>query len=441
MCKSWSSLAALLGVVLLAACDSSGTVGSPSDGGGADVHVDGPTPSDAGAPVEGGGDGEAGVTPPSRLLLSYNGSASSELVAFGLQSDAVDGRLTYADPLGTAYVGATAPWLLEQSTDVVARLDAQQPWVVDSSWNVAMNDLTDAGYAQPYSDPQAVLVGAGTKAYVLRYNRNLVAVLDTSSVVDGGVPIGSVDLSGEVQAAGDGYVQPVAGVYVATQQRLYVLLGNIDRLDVTADGFTLLCANTTPTVIAIDTTNDTLVDLNGAAPGHGWPLVGYSPLLGPGALAYDAATGTNGRLLVLDAGCNTTDSDGGVGGLVKREVESLDLATGVAQEVLDLTSQAFPEGLTYIDSRHAIVQLDTGYSWNPTTTTLGAAIPNAPDAFVYDGAGNLLGVTAVFDADGGAAGYDVVSVTLASGTVTKLGSNPFTLTGGFLGGVALWSAP
>jgi len=438
MRKSWSSLTALLGVVLVVACDSSGTAPLLSDGGGADVGVvpfDGPTPFDAGAPIEAGGDADAGVTPPSRLLLSYNGSASSELVAFGLQSHAVDGRLTYADPLGTAYVGATAPWLLEQSTDVVARLDAQEPWVVDSSWSVAMNDFTDAGYAQSYSDPQAVLVGAGTKAYVLRYNRNLVGVLDTSSAVDGGVPIGSVDLSGEVQAAGDGYVQPVAGVYVATQQRLYVLLANIDRLDVTADGFTLLCANTTPTVIAIDTTNDTLVDLNGPAAGHGWPL------LGPGALAYDPATGTNGRVLVLDAGCNVTDSDGGVGALVKREVESLDLATGTAQELLDLTSQAFPGGLTYVDAHHAFVQLDTAYAWDPATTRLGAAIPNAPDAFVYDGAGNLLGLTAAFDADGGPAGYDVVSVTVAAGTVTKLGSNPFTLTGGFLGGVTLWPAP
>jgi hypothetical protein len=220
-----------------------------------------------------------------------------------------------------------------------------------------------------------------------------------------------------------------------------VLLGNIDRLDVTADGFTLLCANTTPTVVAIDTTSDTLVDLNGSAPGHGWPLVGYSPLLGPGALAYDALTGANGRLLVLDAGCNATEGDGGVGALLKREVESLDLATGTAQELLDLTSQEFPQGLTYIDAHHAIVQLETAYTWDPTTTTLGPVIPNAPDAFVYDGLGNLLGVKAIVDADGGPEGYDVLSVTVPAGTATVLGSNPFTLTGGFLGGVALWPAP
>jgi hypothetical protein len=454
MRKSWFWLVAPACAAAGIACDNVGTVQLPPDGGtDASFVTDGSTPFDAGtdvdsaAPPEGGGDSpteaetEAGAPPPSRLLLSYNGAASSELVAFGMQSKAVDGRMTYGDYLGTAYVGPTAPWLLEQSTDVVARLDAQQPWVVDSSWSVAMNDLTDAGYAEPYSDPQAVLVGAETKAYVLRYTRNLVGILDTSKAVDGGVPTGSVDLSGEVQAGGDGYVQPVAGVYVAAQQRVYVLLANINRNDVVDNGYDLLCSSTTPTVVAIDTTSDTLVDLNGSAAGHGWPLVGFSPTFGPGALAYDAMTGPAGRLLVLDAGCYDTTSDGGVGALTKREVESVDLSTGQATELLDLTSQGFPSGLTYIDAHHAIVQLDTAYVWDPTTTTLGAAIPNAPDAFVYDGAGNLVGVTGEYAADGGFEGYDVVSVTVAGGTVTQLGTNPFTLTGGFLGGVALWPAP
>jgi hypothetical protein len=434
------------GAAAVLACDNQGTIPLPYQDGGLETSVasDGSTPFDAGmsvdsaAPPDGG---DASAAPPSRLLLSYNGAASSELVAFGMQSKAVDGRMTYGDYLGTAYVGSTAPWLLEQSTDIVARLDPLEPWVVDSSWNVAMNDLTDAGYAQSYSDPQAVIVSTGTKAYVLRYNRNLVGILDTSKTLDGGVPTGSIDLSSEVQAGGDGYVQPVGGVYVAAQQRVYVLLANIDRLDVVDNGFDLLCSTSTPTVVAIDTTSDTLVDLNGSAAGHGWPLGGFSPLFGSATLVYDAQTGANGRLLVLDVGCYGLTSDGGVGALTKREVESLDLGTGQAQKLLDLTSQGFPSGLTYIDAHHAIVQLDTAYNWDPTTTTLGAAIPNAPDAFVYDGAGNLVGVTGSYAADGGFEGYDVVSVTVAAGVVTKLGSNPFTLTGGFLGGVALWPAP
>jgi hypothetical protein len=228
---------------------------------------------------------------------------------------------------------------------------------------------------------------------------------------------------------------------VAAQQRVYVLLANINRNDVVDNGYDLLCSQTTPTVVAIDTMTDTLVDLNGSAAGNGWPLVGFSPVFGPAALAYDAQTGTNGRLLVLDAGCYALAGDGGVGALTRREVESLDLSTGTATELVDLTTQAFPGGLTYIDAHHAIVQLDTAYVWDPTTTMLGAAIPNAPDAFVYDGAGNLLGVTSDYGADGGFEGYAVVSVAVATGTVTTLGSNPFMLTTGFLGGVALWPAP
>jgi hypothetical protein len=460
MRKSWFVLATLPGVGLLTACDNQGYIPLPYQDGGpetsstfdgstAEAGSDSSGPADAGGDAgDAAGDADAGPPPPSRLLLTYNGSSSSELVAFGMSSRAVDGRVTYGDPLGAAFAGATAPWLLEQSTDVVARLDAQHPWVLDSSWNVALNDLTDAGYAQSYSDPQAVLVTAGTKAYVLRYTRNLVAIINPSVVADGGAPTGTIDLSSELQAGGDGYVQPVAGVYVAAQQRVYVVLGNINRNDVVNDGFNLLCASTTPTVIAIDTTNDTLVDLNGSAPGNGWPLVGYSPVLGPGGIAYDPLTGSNGRLLVLEAGCNDATADGGAGALVKREVEAVDLAAGTAQELLDLTSQAFPSALTYIDAHDAIVQLDTAYKWDPTTTTLGTAIPGAPDTLapaVYDGAGNLLGLApAPTDAgtpEGGAPGYDVVSVSVASGTVTTLGTVSFTLTGGFVGGVALWPSP
>jgi len=412
-----------------------------TDGTAPDAPSDGGTDVDSAVPPD---SGDAAAIPP-RLLLSYNGQTQSEVVAFGLQTKAVDGRYTFDDYLGGAYVGPTAPWVLEESTDVVGRLDPQTPWVVDSSWSVALSDLTDAGYAQPYSDPTAVVVGAGTTAYVFRYNRNLVAILDTSKNVDGGTPAGSIDLSSEIQTGGDGYVQPVAGVYVAAQQRVYALLGNIDRFDVVDDGYDLLCTSSTPTIIAIDTTSNSLVDLNGAAPGHGWPLVGYSPVFGPGAIAYDPLTsadgGASGRLLVLEAGCYTATSDGGAGALVKREIESIDLGTGQATELLDLTSSPFPTSLTYVDAHHAVVQLDTAYTWDPTTTTLGPAIPNAPEAFAWDGEGHLLGVSGVYGSDGGMTGYAVVSVAVADGGVTQLGSNPFLLTNGFVGGAALWPAP
>ena len=84
------------GVAFLA-CDNNGTVALPYQDGGATedvVHFDGPTPFDAGPLPDAPKDVavEAGPPPPSRLLFTYNGSASSEVVAFGLASKAVDGR-------------------------------------------------------------------------------------------------------------------------------------------------------------------------------------------------------------------------------------------------------------------------------------------------------------------------------------------------------------
>lgn len=414
--------------------DAGADVTANDSGSGFDVAPVGDDGGDAGQGTDADADADA-APPPPRLLLSYNGASQSELVAFGMQSKAVDGRLLYPGFIGTTYVTPSAPWLLEQSNDVVARLHRQQPWVMSSSWNVAMNDLTDAGYATPYSDPDAVVVGAGNKAYVLRYTRNLIAILDTSSQEDAGAPIGSIDLSGQVQANGDGYVEMSAGAYDPGTHRVYVLLANIDRFDVGCNGYCQLCADTTPTVVAIDTATDTLVDLNGQAPGVGIALDGYDPGFGPGAMAFDP---TGNRLLVLDTGCNQP-ADGGAGPMVKREIEAVSLATGTTQKLLDLSANpSFPQALFYLDATHAIVQLDTAYWWDPTSSALGSAIPNAPDAFDLDPDENLVGLKARYDADGGFSGYDIVSVSAGDGGVTKLGADPFSLTGGFVGGVQLW---
>lgn len=417
--------------------DAGSDVTANDSGSGFDVTPVGDDGGDAGQGTDAGGDADAAMPPPpARLLLSYNGASQSELVAFGLQSDGgVDGRLVYPGFIGTTYVTPSAPWLLEQSNDVVAKLDEQQPWIVSSSWNVAMNDFTDAGFATPYSDPVAVVVGAGNKAYVLRYTRNLIAILDTSSPEDAGTPIGSIDLSGQVQANGDGYVEMTAGVYDPGTHRVYILLANINRFDVGCNGYCLLCADTTPTVVAIDTATDALVDLNGPAPGVGIALDGYDPGFGPGAMAFDP---TGNRLLVLDTGCNQP-VDGGAGPMVKREIEAVSLATGKTQKLLDLSANpSFPQALFYLDATHAIVQLDTAYWWDPTTSALGAAIPNAPDAFDLDPNQNLVGLKARYDDAGAVAGYDIVSVSARDGGVTKLGADPFSLTGGFVGGVQLW---
>jgi hypothetical protein len=370
-------------------------------------------------------------------------------VAFGLESKAVDGRLIYPGFIGTTYVTPASPWLMEQANDVVARLDPLQPWVIQSSWNVALNDESDSGFAEPFSNPDGVVVGAGNKAYVLRYTRNLIAVIDSSVVADSGAPLRTIDLSGELQTGGDGYVEMTAGWYDASNQRVYVLLGNINRGDVACNGYCQLCSSTSPTLVAIDTTTDTLVPLHGDAgvgasdasagdagvASSGYVLQGYDPAFGSSPMVYDAA---NNRLLVLETGCNVLGGDGGAGALVKREVEAVSLVDGSTQVLLDLTSAAFPEAIFYMDPHHVILQLDTAYMWDPTTTTLGPAIPNAPDTFSVDGQGNLLGVTQNYSPDGGPAGISILSVSSGDGGVTMLGQNPFSLTNGFIGGAQVW---
>ena len=63
-----------------------------------------------------------------------------------------------------------------------------------------------------------MVVGAGAKAYVLRYTRNQIAILDTSQTADAGAPIGTIDLGAFVQPAdADGTVEMSAGVYVASR--------------------------------------------------------------------------------------------------------------------------------------------------------------------------------------------------------------------------------
>jgi hypothetical protein len=419
---------------------------SGGDGGreaSADASTtDSSTPTDAGTGLDGG---DATTPIPQRLLLSYNGASRSELVAFGVESGTTDGFFTYPDYIGATSITPAAPWVLEQSTDVVGLLDPAQPWVVQSSWSVALDDYEpDAGYANSYSDPLAV-IAAGTKAYVLRYNRNLIAVIDPSQVAEGGAPASTIDLSSWVQPAGDGYVEMSGGYYDATRQRLYVLLANIDRYDVAADGYTQLCSATHPTLVAIDTTTDSLVALEDAGTG-GYALPGYGAVFGAAPMVYDPP---NDRLLVLETGCKTGETDagetdGGVGPLVGRGVVSVSLADGSAQTVLDLTSAAYPSGIYYIDAHHTIIQLDTAYPWDPTTSTLGAPIANAPEAFDVDSQGNLVGVTQTTASDGGPGDWLVVSVNAADGGSTTLGTNPFPSDAGvgpgYLAGAQLWPA-
>jgi hypothetical protein len=419
------------------------------DGPAADSIVPDTAPPVDSAPVDSGGPQDSSVPVPDggtdggppRLLVTY-GVTTSELYVVDVAGKAVAGMLPFAGGFGAPFSQPTAPYLLEQQVDVVARLDPAQPWTIDSSWNVAIGDTVDGGY--PYSDPFAILVSAPNRAYVIRYARNEIAALDVSQTVDGGSPASVVDLSQLVQPAdSDHVVEMTAGVYIASSKLLYVVLGNIDKNLVTPSGLNLFCSNTVSSVIAIDTTTNTIHSLGGTAPGEGIALKGFDPITG--GVAYDAILN---RLLIDEAGCNTKADGGGLGAIVKRGVEAVSLATGQTQILHDGTADGTPSQFVYIDATHAILGFDFAGSetalWDPTMTTLGASIANAPDVFVYDGVANLLGVLTTFGADGGSTS-DVISVPVAGGAATTLLSNPFPMASGCgsycVGGLDLWPRP
>ena len=156
----WSALVlSAAAVTACAACAGDDTFGPPpSDGGTKDGASDGSAGADASGDATAGSDsgsrdathdvgpGEAAADSPTdsstdagiatRLLLSYNATSTSELVAFDVVQKQVAGRLTYPGFIGTTSTQSPDPYLMEQANDVVAKLDRAEPWIVRSSWSV-----------------------------------------------------------------------------------------------------------------------------------------------------------------------------------------------------------------------------------------------------------------------------------------------------------------
>ncbi len=379
-------------------------------------------------------------------LASDGGSSSGHLI---MTYSAQHGEIVDYDTLLKQVAGrATTPgfavvqrsmndtFLLETGQDLVARLDPSNGFSIASSWNVALSDAFDGG--ESYADPVQVVESAANKAYVIRYNRGHVAIIDPSQTADAGAAIGSVDLSSLLQPNDlDGHIDMAGAAYDASRHRLYVALGNIDIYNVDPKGYFLLCANTVSTLVAIDTTTDTLVNLGGTGPGGGIALNGYGPQSGYlGGVVLDAV---GDRLLVFSAGCNAPTTDGGQGPLQGRLVEAVDLKTNTTKTLLDANTQDYPGQLVYMDGAHAIIQFGYGafgstYAWDPTQTTLGTPLAATPDVFDLDYANaRILGPQSTFASDGGAGPTNVIAVSLADGGVTQFGQNPFLQSGGFIG--------
>lgn len=432
--------------------DAAGVDGSHRDtgttnDGGHPKGDGGPTGDDSG--VDGGQDavgptGDAMDAPPpgpEQLLVTFGNSAGlGQTVVMNVATKAIEGTISFTGAGVTDARNTSALFLLEQGAHVVAKLDATKPWEVDSTWDVLGTDGPDSGNTEYNPDPVGVVVDSGTVAYVLRYERNNIAVINESMNVDAGVPSSTVSLATLVQTGdSDGVVDMTAGVYVASSKRLYVVLGNVDQNVAALYNNSTICnASLTSTLTAIDTTTNTVVSLGGSGPKGSIPLTYYDPT----SMVYDAP---GGRLIIVSSGCYAKPATvgGAVGDVTERGIEAVDLATGKSTSLLPLTATLFGgtfddvvTSFAYIDSTHAVVSFDSSevYSWNPTMTTVGSVIANAPGVFAYDGNGHLLGTSPPSTA--------VISVPIAGGTVTTLSTTGTTLgSSPYVSSVDVWPHP
>jgi hypothetical protein len=367
--------------------------------------------------------------------MLYSTATTGELVAYDTTLGQVDGRFA---PPSYPVMNQTGSdrFLIDDDQDRIFLLDPQSPWLPTSSWSVKLNDGPDGSTEN--ADPVQVVESAPNHAYVLRYNRNAIAVIDPTQVTDAGTAIKTIDLSSLLQAGDPDTVETTGAVFDPTRNRLYVALGNINLGLVSPDGFTLGCANTVSTLIAIDTTMDTLVNLGGTGPGGGVALDGYSPQ--PGFLGGVVLDPVGDRVLVFSAGCEPTESDGGAGPLQGRLIEAVDLKTNTTMTLLSANDQQYPGNFVFIDGAHALVQFGyaayaTTYTWIPTQTTLGPPLAVTPDLFAYDSVGSrILGPQSTLTSDGGTGPTNVIAVPIDSidgGGVQIFGQNPFLNPGGY----------
>ena len=426
-----------------AAVDSSTDVGD----GSTDAAVDHSSPGDAMADhavLDAGVDADSAPADAAAAthVLVVSGSTSSTLSSYSLASGSLEGTTAFTGGFGAPTNAGTAPFLLEQAASVVARLDVASPWKIDSSWNVLGTD-TPTG-AATYTDPYAVVVSAGTKAYVLRYTRNVIDVIDTSQTADGGAPSGSVDLTALVQAGdNDGLVDMTNAFYDATTKRLWVVLENIDNTT-----YPLACRSTVGTVVAIDTASDTLVSLGGSGPGGAYAFA----LVDPSGVVFDSA---NDRIIAAAYGCQAEEpldaGDGGDAGaapggpIVGAGIEAISLKDG-AHQVL-FTAAAIQGGgrgsaLALVGGNTAVATFldpdtfaSTGYVLDLTGNTVKSTLTLTPGSFTTDGNGHLYGTAPA--ADGGTA-TDVVEVTVADGSSKVVAAGVVTDPSVYVGGVALW---
>ena len=378
------------------ACSSQTTSTTTSDAGG-DTRTES---SDAGA------DAQSRV---STVLFVGTDFAKSEAVVVGLDPASILGRIPIDDGDSVASASEDRGFVLERTTGLIHVLDPFDR--ANVSVTLSSTDAPDSGL----SNPRAVVVAAGSKAYVLRYAKNTLKVVDLTGAPSSASP--TIDLS-SFMASGDpdGLVDVRSGIFDPSTKRAYVLLQRIDQPDFSGSDpdYVARCLPVHGAVVGIDTTTDQIVDLNGDKPGTAIELLGINPNgADANGLAFDSSSR---QLLVANTGCYVPGEIARSG----RGIEAVDLATGTSRWLYQTTLTSRVDALVWVDATTSFVQQGGDwYAWNPTQPTLGTKLSDFPKAPVYDRAGRIVGLS---KADGG---WSVVALDLATGLTAPLATSPF----------------
>lgn len=358
-----------------------------------------------------GSGGTAGSVSEPRLFVSVTDYATaSEIVALRLDGTRT-ASLELTDPDSVVSVSAGRAFAIERTAAVIHPLDGDGM----STGNI---DLSGAVASASSQNPHDVVIAAGTaplKAYVPLYDAGHLAVLN----LDDNTLTKTIDLTSYADTLDtDGGVEPDYAWFDSARNRLWFTLARIDLTTIVAPDYQLACTSKS-LLMAIDVTDDSLVDLNGSEAGVGVELLHVAPT----STHYAASTDT---LYVLSSGCFS----GSAGTRTNLGVNAIKLSDLTQSEALAPTGDAFYATMLW-NPEGALIQSFAGFTeewrtWKPTESALGALVSFVPGSATTDGEGTLYGVDSIFD--GSNTTFEVVSVDATSGTRSVIVSNPFTTT-------------
>jgi len=299
-----------------------------------------------------------------KLLVGGTDYKTTEIVSVTIGTGAVGETTTYEDGDTVAVSSAGIGFAVERKKDKLHQLDGG---AVSKTI-----DLKDAGTNQAVT---------GTKAYVPFLNQSYIAVLDlTAGTVSHRINLNAYNAPGDSDHSAD----IAEGVYDEHSKIAYFLLQRIDLNSIKPPTYQLPCADYNALIIAVDTRNDDIVDLNGEAPGKAIEL----KLANPNSLSMNKSGDT---LYVLGNGC----FEGG--NKTKHGIEVVDLSDGSTSVAYAASGNDYLGPMIMTVGADALIHSydDLGEPhWHKidiSQGTLGKEIANVPQSPSFDGA-DLLGV-------------------------------------------------